>query len=106
LGRSERSEIQSRIRVILIHLLKWQFQPEARNAGWAGTLLEQRDRLNGMLRESPSLKPYPLTVLKRQYQIARLKAAGETRLPVERFPQESPYSVAQILDEAFLPHGE
>ena len=106
LGRSERSEIRSRIRVILIHLLKWQFQPEGRNAGWAGSLLEQRDQLNETLSDSPSLRPYPQSVLKRQYRIARLKAAGETGLPVESFPLENPYSVSEVLDESFLPGSE
>ena len=106
LGRSERSEIRNRLRVILIHLLKWQFQPEGRNASWAGSLLEQRDQLNETLSESPSLKPYPQSVLRRQYRIARLKAAGETGLPVETFPPESPYSVAEILDETFFPGSD
>ena len=106
LGRSERSEIRNRLRVILIHLLKWQFQPEGRNASWAGSLLEQRDQLNETLSDSPSLKPYPQSVLRRQYRIARLKAAGETGLPVETFPPESPYSVAEILDETFFPGSD
>ena len=105
LGRSERSEIRSRIRVILVHLLKWQFQPEGRNASWAGTLLEQRDQLNETINASPSLRGYPQSILPRQYDIARLKAAGETGLPVENFPQECPYTAADILDDTFFPAG-
>ena len=105
LGRSERSEIRSRIRVILVHLLKWQFQPGGRNASWAGTLLEQRDQLNETINASPSLRGYPQSILPRQYDIARLKAAGETGLPVENFPQECPYTAAEILDDTFFPAG-
>jgi len=106
LGRSEKSEIRSRLRVILIHLLKWQFQPDGRGASWAGSLLEQRDQLDQVLADSPSLKQYPQAVLAREYRTARLKAAGETGLPVERFPPENPYSVAQLLDLSFLPDGD
>ena len=106
LGRSERSEIRSRLRVILVHLLKWQFQPDRRKAGWAATLLEQRDGLSEAIEESPSLRSYPETVLARQYRIARAKAAAETGIPLDRFPARNPYSVEQILDEDFLPGEE
>ena len=103
LGRSERREIRSRLAVLLLHLLKWQFQPDARSNGWRGTLLEQRRRLQSALKDSPSLKGYPLEVLDEEYAPARLKAAGETGLPVEALPETCPYTVEQILDAAFLP---
>jgi hypothetical protein len=103
LGRSERGEIRSRLTVILLHLLKWQFQPTGRNASWRATLLEQRDQLNDVLKDSPSLKGYPETVLPKQYSIARMKAAGETELPLDRFPLECPYAISEILDEEFHP---
>jgi len=38
-----------------------------------------------------------------EYEVARLKAAGETGLPVESFPASEPYSVAEILSDAFYP---
>ncbi len=106
LGRSERNEIRSRLVVLLQHLLKWQFQPSRRKPGWAASILEARDGINVQLEESPSLKRYPETVVDRQYRIARLKAADETGLPVEAFPAECPYTLNQILDEAFLPASE
>jgi hypothetical protein len=103
LGRSERAEIRSRVEVLLVHPLKWQFQSNSRSAGWRGSLLEQRDQLNQVLSDSPSLKPYPSEVLDRQYRIARLKAAGETDLPLETFPEDCPFTIGQILDESFHP---
>ena len=59
--------------------------------------------MNEQLRESPSLRSYPATVLDKQYVIARLRAADETDLPLDTFPERCPYSVAEILDERFLP---
>lgn len=103
LGRSERSEIRSRLVIVLLHLLKWEFQPAKRKAGWAASLLEARTRLVQALDESPSLRSYPETVLDKEYRIARLKAAAETRLPAEAFPLLCPYSVSEILDDSFLP---
>ena len=69
-------------------------------------MLEQRDQLNETISESPSLRAYPQLVLERQYRIARLKAAGETGLPVESFPPENPYPLVEILDETFFPGSE
>jgi len=105
LGRSERSEIRSRLIVVLHHLLKWQYQPSRRKAGWLATILEARDGLKRRLDESPSLRRYPASVLDDHYEIARLRAADETGLPLDTFPERCPYAVSQILDKAFLPGG-
>ncbi|MDQ3560219.1 MAG: DUF29 domain-containing protein [Pseudomonadota bacterium] len=103
LGGSERSEIRSRLVVVLHHLLKWQYQPSRRKAGWTASILEARDQLNERLKESPSLRSYPATVVDKQYVIARLRAADETELPLDTFPEQCPYDLAEILDERFLP---
>jgi hypothetical protein len=50
LGASERRELESRLKVLLQHLLKWQYRPKARSTGWAGTIAEQRDQLDTLLR--------------------------------------------------------
>ena len=92
--------------MVLHHLLKWQYQPSKRKTGWSASILEARDQLNERLRESPSLRSYPETVLNKQYLIARLKAADETELPLDTFPAECPYTIAEILDEGFLPGEE
>lgn len=105
LGGSERSEIRSRLVVVLQHLLKWQYQPDRRKTGWQASILEARDQLNERLKDSPSLRPYPASVLAKQYAIARLKAADETGLPLEALPSECPYAIAEILDERFYPEG-
>ena len=102
LGGSERSEIRSRLVVVLQHLLKWQYQPSARKRGWIASILEARDQLGERLAESPSLRSYPATVLDKQYRIARLRA-DETALDVDLFPAKCPYSIAEILDEDFYP---
>ena len=103
LGRSDRREIESRLAVILEHLLKWQFQPEQRSASWRAALLEQRNLIHRLLQESPSLKSYPVTVLDEEYRLARLKAAGEAGLPLDGLPEQNPFTVEQVLDEDFLP---
>jgi hypothetical protein len=103
LGRSEKSEIASRLNVLLVHLLKWQFQPAARSNSWRGSIVEQRRKLQRSLKENPSLRSYPAEVMAEEYEIARLKAAGETGLPAEAFPETLAYTMVQILSDTFYP---
>jgi hypothetical protein len=103
LGRSEKGEIESRLNVLLLDLLKWQYQASRRKAGWRATILEQRRRIARRLGDSPSLTGYPAGILAEEYETARLKAAAETRLSERRFPEKCPFTVDQILDPDFWP---
>jgi DNA-binding transcriptional regulator YdaS (Cro superfamily) len=103
LGRSEKREIENRLGVLLVHLLKWHYQIERRSGGWASTIIEQRARLLKRLQESPSLGGYPSEILEEEYAVARARAAAETGLDVASFPARSPYTVDQILDPDFMP---
>lgn len=102
-GRSDRREIRSRLIVLLTHLLKWEFQPDARSGGWLGTIRGQRDEILAILEDSPSLRPVVPSGLARAYKRARENATEETRLPDTAFPAEYPFTPEQILDEGFLP---
>ena len=106
LGSSQQHEIESRLNVLIAHLLKWQFQPRGRSNSWKATLLEQRTQIARVIRRSPSLKGHPASVLGEEYRIARLKASGETNLPETAFPEACPYTVKQILDVSFHPDAE
>jgi hypothetical protein len=103
LGNSQKSEIESRLRVLLAHLLKWQFQPEQRSNSWRATLVEQRTEIAEVIRRSPSLKRHPDESVSAAYKIAVLRASGETGLPSTAFPETCPYTIEQILDPDFYP---
>ena len=105
LGRSDKREIRSRLGRLMLHLLKWEFQPERRKAGWRSTIREQRQRIRDLIEESPSLREYPQSEAAREYALARLKAADETGLAASVFPAECPYRMADILDDDFFPGG-
>ena len=50
---NQRREIRSRLRVLCMHLLKWQYQPEHRSRSWRTTIATQRDDLGDVLADSP-----------------------------------------------------
>ncbi|WP_341526592.1 DUF29 domain-containing protein [Nostoc sp. UHCC 0302] len=103
LGRSDRRELKSRLEVLLQHLLKWQYQSNLRRGSWRNTIDEQRNRIADLLQESPRLKSYPEEVLAECYRRGLKAASNETELPIDTFPGECPYTIAQVLDTEFLP---
>jgi hypothetical protein len=102
-GNAEKSEIENRLLVLLVHLLKWQYQPSGRKGGWAATIREQRRRITKRILQSPSLRTYPGEVLDEEYADARLNAADETGLAENVFPKACPYTIEQVLDGDFWP---
>lgn len=105
LGRSDQYEIDSRLEILLAHLLKWQFQPRERSNSWKASINEQRMRIARRIKASPSLKSYPTESVPGGYRIGRHVAIRETGLPESVFPEECPYSIEQILDRNFFPGG-
>ena len=103
LGGSQKSEIRSRLRVLLQHLLKWQYQPEKRCHSWQSSIGEQRIHIEGVVADSPSLARFPDEAMDWAYLRARRAAADETGLPIETFPAACPYPVSDALDLNFMP---
>jgi hypothetical protein len=104
MANSERDAVGSRLRVLIEHLLKLQCSPDQppRN-GWVRTVLEQRYRLEQKFEDSPSLVPWARRRLSRSYQQARRIAALDESLDEGALPSECPWSLEQLLDEAFFP---
>ncbi len=103
MGASERRELINHLAVLLMHLLKWQYQPGIRSRSWELTLIEQRREIQDLLEDNPSLKHQLETKLTKAYNKAVLKAEKETNLPQKTFPKECPYNLEQIMQESFYP---
>jgi len=105
MGASERRELESRLEVLLAHLLKWQFQPEQRGVSWQLTIIEQRRRIARHLRKNPSLKGVLPEAYLETYDYAVLAAAKETCLPAGTFPPECPWTFDEAVDDGFWPQA-
>jgi hypothetical protein len=103
LAKSLRRELSSRLRVLLLHLLKCQFQPENKSGSWLGTITEQRSEIASLLEQNPSLRREVAQRAQRSYAAAVHGASMETGLPGSIFPSTSPYSHEQLLDPDFFP---
>ena len=105
MGRSVRRELRNRLSGLVMHLLKWRYQPGFRSGSWSGTIREQRQQIRRLLDESPSLRPLVRRDLAEVYGSGRTKAEAETGLPETAFPEKCPLTPEQILSEDFLPEG-
>jgi len=103
MGRSDRRELKSRLVILVMHLLKWRHQPGARSRSWSATIDEQRLQIEGILAESPSLRPSVAVMLGEAHAIARARAIAETGLADEVFPEAYPFTATDVMSRGLLP---
>ena len=96
MARRDRREVESRLVVLLAHLLKWAYQPDHRSRSWRGTIIAQRQDLEG-LASAGVLRNHAETILADVYRKAVERAATETGLPAETFPADCPYTLELLL---------
>ncbi|AFZ35688.1 protein of unknown function DUF29 [Stanieria cyanosphaera PCC 7437] len=99
MGKSQKQRLTSNLRILLMHLLKWEFQLEKRINSWKYTIIEHRRRILEQLESSPSLKNYLTLNLEAPYQKARKDTSLETNLSLNTFPNQCPYTIDVVLDE-------
>jgi hypothetical protein len=103
MGRSEKKSLRSNLEQLLMHLLKWKYQPSKRTGSWERSIIEHRNRILEDLQDSPSFNPYLDGVFDKCYQNARKYAKAETGLPSNAFPESCPFTKADILNADYLP---
>lgn len=103
MGRSEKRALESRLTVLLVHLLKWQHQPVRRGNSWKYTIDDQRRKIQKLLSENPGLKPQINDIFLDAYQQAVHDASFETGLNEATFPEKAAFSFDKVLEAGFYP---
>jgi hypothetical protein len=101
LGREQFNKLESALRVLILHILKWDHQPARRSRSWALSIRQQRLEVDDVLADNPGLKPRIAEALARAYRKARLQAIKETNLKESRFPEACPYSFDDVVSRKF-----
>ena len=104
-GKSEARELSSRMAVLLMHYLKWQFQPDLRTHSWYNTAVLQRRMIERRLKRTPSLRPLLSDAewLADVWDDALIQAVKETALPLETFPAICPWQLAEMMLHGWMP---
>jgi hypothetical protein len=100
-GHNEYDKLESALRVLLAHMLKWDHQPEQRSRSCQNTIGIQRDHALRQLRDNPSLKSRRDEAVSEGYYTGRLLASSETDMDVEQFPEKCPYDWDAIVGREF-----
>jgi Domain of unknown function DUF29. len=104
MGASQRRELESRLTILFMHLMKWAWQPEKRSTSWKLTIQGQRRELARLIKQSPSLKALTPEVLNELWQDAREDAETETGMPIQTFPESCPWDTdEQTLNKTWWP---
>jgi hypothetical protein len=101
LGREQFNKLESAIRVLLVHLLKWDHQPQRRSRSRTLSIDAQRVELDHVISDNPGLKPRIAEAIGRAYRRARIEAAKETGMEKTAFPDKCPYSWDEIVSRDF-----
>jgi len=92
MARSEQHAVQSFLEVLLIHLLKWRFEPSHRSRSWRVSIQNARSNIRNSLADSPSLRPKIPSLVSRAYDNARRSAGAEMELDEREWEEKSPPS--------------
>ncbi len=101
LGKALFSELRSHFRVILVHMLKWDQQPERRSRSWVKSNRTHRNDVRHVSGDTPSLRRRQQEAVERAYENARLDAATEMERDDRTLPERCPYPLDDILDREF-----
>jgi hypothetical protein len=103
MGKTEKRELISRLTILLLHLLKWQFQPSHRGASWRASINNARDDIADHLEDNPSLKAQLGPIMLSAYRRAARQAAAETGFAENLFPTSCPWTFSQTTNPEFWP---
>jgi hypothetical protein len=107
MARSDRRALESQLERLLLHLLKWRYEPAQRSGSWQASIEEARYRIERWLQESPSLKSQIDELFRAAYPSARREAGGQMRLDKRGwealFPPQCEWTLEQVRDPDFWP---
>ena len=103
LGRAEKGELIGAFRLLLLHLLRWRYQPGRRGPSAEARIRVLRNRVEDHLEVNPSLRTVLPEALAFAYRYAPQEAVAETGLAASTFPAACPWTVEQALDDSFWP---
>lgn len=105
-GKRDQRGVWGHMRIVIHHLLKWQFQRDRRSRSWQVSIRTHRITLDDIFRQSPSLKRHAREALPEEYDEAVQRAMTETGLARECFPVACPYTFDQVISLDFMPAAD
>ena len=108
LGISQEAVLYSHLKQLVMHLLKWAYQPARRQRGhtWESAIINTRSEIVWLVERNPGLHSHVERLLRQGYPTARHLARAQTRLSLTTFPATCPWPLEQVLDDNFFPEAD
>jgi Domain of unknown function DUF29 len=103
MGKGEKRELVNRLTILLLHLIKWRFQPMMRGRSWRLSIEGQRLDIEDLLADNPSLRPLLDASAAQAWRRALVEAEKETGLEASNFPTACPWSADKFMLGDFWP---
>jgi hypothetical protein len=105
-GEEQYDKLESALRILMLHLLKWDNLPDRRMRSWTASVREHRRRILRQLRKNPGLESRLDEALGEAYEDARDEASGETGLPLDNFPATRLYEFQELMERPVVWPGD
>ena len=99
LSNRERDAFESHLETLVMHLLRWRYQPDRRNRSWEATIKVARRNIAKLLRRSQSLRRDLAASLNEIYPNARIRAGAATGLADDVFPDACRFNLDQVIGD-------
>jgi len=101
LSRSEKRALRSQLTRLMMHIIKWQIQPNRRSRTWQSTISSARIEIEEILEEEPHLKPQVPQLWDKCFKAACRIAKDETGIKptLSELAQEDVFQTKYSLDE-------
>lgn len=99
LTKRDQRALGSQLKRIMAHLLKQRFQPQRASRSWENSIADVREEIVDILEQSPSLRRRLPGLMTKSYRRALAQAARDARLPTSSFPDQPPFTLAEVLGE-------
>jgi len=106
IAMNEKRLLVTRLSDLLVSLLRWRVQTGLQSGSFKLHVEIQRDEVDDVLQDNPSLMDLMDGILRHSYRRAYLAAIAITGFGEQNFPEECPYSFEQIMDNDFFPENE
>jgi Domain of unknown function DUF29 len=103
IGKGEKRELVNRLTILLLHLIKWRFQPMMRGRSWRLSIEGQRLDIEELLADNPSLQPVLAASIAQAWRRALIEAERETGLDGSSFPAACPWVAEELMRSDFWP---
>ena len=103
MSRAERKALSSQLKRLMLHILKWRYQPQKRSTSWVASIVDARDEITSLQQYMPSLNNNHIaTIWEECLQKAIIGAKAEMSLSRKDIFEPTPLTWQEVFEDEYL----